>query len=182
MSDYQKMAFVGDVGAGKSTIIETLSDIDTVNTDRESTIDIGKKFTTIGIDYGRIVLSEDMALGLYGVPGQKRYSFLWDQVNKSLWGLSFLIKYSEQPDVSSLFDTLDYFDPMGRGVPFVVGVTHLDQVSEEEGAMFLDAVALYLRERGLPDMVLPVDCRDRDSALLIPSFINSVHGSAGPTQ
>jgi signal recognition particle receptor subunit beta len=179
MSAYYKMAFVGDVGSGKTTVIRTLSDIDPVNTDRESTADIGKEFTTIGIDYGRIVLSEDMALGLYGVPGQKRYSFLWDQVNQSLWGLAYLVKYSDDPDMDAMFATLDYFDPIGNDTPFVVGVTHLDAVDEADGEAFLDTIKVYLRSRELPDMVLPIDCRQRESALLLPSFVNSMQGAKG---
>lgn len=179
MSQYYKMAFVGGVGAGKSTIINTLSDISVVDTDRESTADIGKQFTTIGIDYGRIMLSDDMALGLYGVPGQKRYSFLWDQVNRSLWGLAYLIKYSEDPDIQSLFATLDYFDPVKNGTPFVVVVTHLDEASDDEAQTFLDMIQSYLRSHDMSDMVLPVDCRERASAIMIPSFINSIHGANG---
>ena len=85
--EYNKLAIVGEVGSGKTKIINTLSEISPVKTEAESSIDIGKKYTTVGIDYGRITLSEDTALGLYGVPGQERYSFLWEFVNTNLWGL-----------------------------------------------------------------------------------------------
>ena len=67
------MAVVGDVGAGKTQLIRSLSEIDPLSTEAQSSIDIGKEFTTVGIDYGRINLDEDTALGLYGVPGQQRF-------------------------------------------------------------------------------------------------------------
>ncbi|MGO1500467.1 MAG: GTP-binding protein [Marinobacter sp.] len=177
MSEYHRMAFVGDVGCGKTTIIQTLSDISTVNTDRESSVPIGKQFTTVGIDYGRIVLNDEMALGLYGVPGQRRFSVIWDQVNQSLWGLALLVRYAENADFDELFSALKYFDPVGNDTPFAIGVTHLDGVSDADADAFLDSVKNYLRDLNYPDMVLPVDCRDRNSAMLIPSFINSLHGA-----
>ena len=115
--EYHKLAFVGDVGSGKTTIIRTLSDISTVNTDRSSSVDIGKAMTTVGIDYGRIMLGDTMALGLYGVPGQTRFSAVWRHVAKSLWGLAFLVKYTDEPDVGSLEPVFDFFDPSREGTP-----------------------------------------------------------------
>ena len=76
--DYQKLAIIGEVGAGKTQLVKTLSEISPLETEAKSSIDIGKEYTTVGIDYGRITLADDMALGIYGVPGQERYSFLWE--------------------------------------------------------------------------------------------------------
>ena len=177
MSEYRKMAFVGSVGTGKSTIIRTLSEIEVVDTDRRSTVDIGKEFTTIGIDYGRIALGDDMALGLYGVPGQKRYSILWEHVNKSLWGLAFLIKYCETPDADSLLEVVDFFQPVANDIPFVVAVTHSDQADEDSLESFCTVFQEVLASNGLPAAVLAIDCTARDSAMSIPLYINAVHGA-----
>ena len=114
--DYRKLAIVGEVGAGKTKLVKTLSEIAPLTTEAESSIDIGKKHTTVGIDYGRISLSEDMALGLYGVPGQERYSFLWKLVNTNLWGLLLLIKSGETPD----FENLDNI--IVRGISLIISV------------------------------------------------------------
>ena len=78
--NYRKLAIVGEVGAGKTKMIATLSEINPIETEAESSVDIGKKYTTVGIDYGRISLSEDTALGLYGLPSttlmwQNTYDF-----------------------------------------------------------------------------------------------------------
>lgn len=177
MSEYRKMAFVGDVGSGKTTIIRTLSEIEVVDTDRRTSIDIGKEFTTVGIDYGRINLTDKMALGLYGVPGQKRYALLWEHVNQSLWGLAILVKYTLEPNLDVLAEALDFFDPARRGTPFIVGLTHADTADKEDLESVLDVFKAYLLERDLPGVVLAVDCKDHKSAMAIPYFINSVHNA-----
>lgn len=177
MSEYRKLAFVGDVGSGKTTIVRTLSEIDVIDTDRRSSVDIGKEFTTVGIDYGRINFGDSMALGLYGVPGQKRYSMLWTHVNRSLWGLAFLIKHSEEPDLESLINVIDFFDPIGGDIPFIVAVTHADLADEEELESYCAVFQEYLMARDLPAAVITVDCTSSESARSIPLFINAMHQS-----
>ncbi len=177
MSDYQKLAFVGDVGSGKSTIIRTLSEIEVVDTDKRATVDIGKEFTTIGIDYGRINFNDSMALGLYGVPGQKRYSLLWEHVNKSLWGLTLLVKFSGAPNTVDLSECLRFFDPVKTGTPFVLGLTHVDEVSNKNVSAVADILKSFLLDHELPGVVIPVNCLDRKSSMMIPYFINSMHNA-----
>lgn len=177
MNEYRKLAFVGDVGSGKTTIVRTLSEIDVIDTDRRSSIDIGKEFTTVGIDYGRINLDESMALGLYGVPGQKRYSMLWHHVNRSLWGIAFLVRYSEAPDLDSLMDVIDFFDPVGNDIPFVVAITHADLADAGELEVYCAVFQEHLAGHGLPAAVMTVDCTSVKSARSVPLFVNAMHQS-----
>ncbi len=62
--DYRKLAIIGEVGAGKTQFVRTLSEISTIKTEAVSTMDIGKDLTTVGIDYGRIMIDQQTALGL----------------------------------------------------------------------------------------------------------------------
>ena len=73
--NYQKLAIIGEVGAGKTQMVKTLSEISPFETEVKSSIDIGKEYTTVGIDYGRITLSDDMALGIYGVQVKSVFLF-----------------------------------------------------------------------------------------------------------
>jgi len=177
MSDYKKLAFVGGVGSGKTTIIRTLSETATINTDKRSTVDIGKQFTTVGIDYGRITLGDSMALGLYGVPGQRRFSMLWDHINHSLWGIVFLVRYTESPDVEDLSEIINFFDPVGHQTPFLIGLTHSDLAEDEDVEAVAEILQQHLINHHLPAAVVAVDCTSFDSSMHIPLIVNALHQS-----
>ena len=64
-----KIVFGGTMGAGKSEAIKMLSDIpvmqtETINTDLDAH---SKYLTTVGIDYGEIILDDETKVGLYPV-------------------------------------------------------------------------------------------------------------------
>lgn len=172
--EYRKLAFIGDVGSGKTTIVQTLSERDVVSTEKRSTTEIGKEFTTVGIDYGRIMLSPDMALGLYGVPGQKRFSMLWHHVNRSLWGLAYLLRMDEQVDASALAEAIDFFQPSKNQTAFLVALSHADAADAEAIDLVTDIVGNVLDDYGLKRTIVEVDCRSRESAIALPYLINAL--------
>lgn len=171
---YKKVAIIGDVGAGKTRLINTLSEITPVETEAESSIDIGKDLTTVGIDYGRITLDENVALGLYGVPGQQRFSFLWDFVNQSLWGLVLLIKSSDAPDYENINFLVEYFSPADNKVPCVVGITHCELSSEIQLEELGRNVEAILERHNILAPIVNVDPRDYDSSAAILYALNSI--------
>lgn len=173
--EYQKLAIIGDVGAGKTELINTLSSISTLSTEVKSSIDIGKEYTTVGIDYGRINLSDDMALGMYGIPGQKRYAFLWEMVNKSLWGLILLIRADTELNVDSIRHQLSYFDPVESGTPCVVGVTHAESSDEAYLDQFFFEVEDLLGSCGVNAPIFQIDARDNESAQLFLHTFNTMN-------
>lgn len=68
-----KIVFAGTMGAGKTTAIQSISDIpvlctEALNTDQHAH---QKMLTTVGIDYGELTLEDGIKLGLYGTPGQE---------------------------------------------------------------------------------------------------------------
>lgn len=71
-----KLVFAGSMGAGKTTAIRTISNIDVLSTEAINT-DLEahqKSLTTVGIDYGELVLEDGVKVGLYGTPGQQRFN------------------------------------------------------------------------------------------------------------
>jgi len=173
--EYKKLAVIGEVGSGKTQLISTLSEISPFATEAESSIDIGKEFTTVGIDYGRISLSSDTALGLYGVPGQERYSFLWEFVNNSLWGLLILIKCGETPDYDNLSKLISFFDPTGNSVACVVGITHCENVDNEELSALSQEIRETLTQHNVIGPVISIDPREENSATTILHIFNIIN-------
>jgi signal recognition particle receptor subunit beta len=78
--EIMRLVITGPVGAGKSTFIRSVSEIQVVDTDRRATDETKdlKDKTTVAFDFGRLQFSPDMALHLYGTPGQSRFDFMWD--------------------------------------------------------------------------------------------------------
>lgn len=173
--NYQKLAIIGEVGAGKTQIVRTLSEISTFGTEAKSTIDIGKENTTVGIDYGRITLSDDMALGLYGVPGQERYSFLWEFVNQSLWGLLILIKYGETPDYENLDKMLAFFSPEKSQTTCIVAITHCEDGDKLSIAALGQEIRAMLMHHNVVAPVINIDPRSKESAKSLLVLFNALN-------
>lgn len=172
---YRKVAIIGEVGSGKTRLINTLSEITPFATEAESSIDIGKQFTTVGIDYGRINISEDATLGLYGVPGQERYSFLWEMVNTSLWGLCLLVKFGEVPNFDNINLLLKYFSPTENKTACVVGVTHGEEASKDELRALNTEISSILAQHDIKAPVLNIDPRAKPSSLSLLSTLNTIN-------
>lgn len=175
---YQKLAIVGEVGAGKTQLIHTISEISPFATEAKSSVDIGKEYTTVGIDYGRLTLAKDIALGLYGLPGQKRFQLLWDMVKSGLWGLLILVKFNDELNVKTLDDILQHFDPVNNQLPLVIGLTHSDTAeSDDEIDLFINLLQYALEQHAVVAPILAIDPRDVESSLMLLQMFDSLQGS-----
>lgn len=171
---YKKLAVVGEVGAGKTQLIHTISEISPFATEARSSVDIGKEYTTVGIDYGRLSLAEDVALGLYGLPGQKRFSMLWDMVAQGLWGLLVLVKYSDDYELEGLQTVLDHFAPHETKVPVVIGISHCENAENDELDTLIEFIQMVLTNYDLSSPVYPVDPRDVESSIMVLQMFDAM--------
>lgn len=175
ITSYKKLVVVGEVGAGKTQLIHTISEISPFETEAKSSVDIGKKYTTVGIDYGRLTLSPDAALGLYGLPGQERYSFLWDMVNEGLWGLLILMKFGSGFNEQSFSKIIEHFQPQTKGIPVVVGISHAEDADDDEIDEIQEILHICMQEHGLFAPTVTVDPRDLESSILILQLFDSLN-------
>ncbi|MGH8087570.1 MAG: GTP-binding protein, partial [Stenotrophomonas sp.] len=76
-----KFVVSGPVGAGKTTFIRTISQVEVVSTEEKSTEEIGKTHTTVALDFGQMNLG-DHVLHLFGTPGQTRFDYMWDVLSE----------------------------------------------------------------------------------------------------
>jgi uncharacterized protein len=158
-----KIVVVGGFGAGKTTMVRSVSEIRPLNTEEtmtragEAVDDLNgihaKTSTTVAFDFGRITLDERSVLYLFGAPGQERFWFLWDRLFSGTLGAVVLVDTRRLADSWYAIDRLEH-----HGTPFIVacndfgGPLHTEQQIRE---------ALDL-SKDVP--LVECDARDRSSS------------------
>lgn len=167
--DRLKLVVTGPVGAGKTTAIAAVSDIDPITTDELATDETAllKPRTTVALDFGLVRLDGGAEVHLYGTPGQARFDFMWEVLAEGALGVLILVD-ATMPDADhQLGAFIDAFAALGPR-PVAVGITHLDLVPGFD----LTPLHRVLDDRGLVAPVLSVDPRDPvDVALLIEALV-----------
>ena len=101
-----KIIFAGPMGAGKTTAIAAISDIDVVSTESAATDEVAlrKANTTVAMDYGVLRLEGGSSVHLYGTPGQERFSFMWDILTEGGMGLVLMLGVWLPPPLRTMID------------------------------------------------------------------------------
>lgn len=156
-----KIVVTGPFAAGKTTLIKTISDVAIVGTERDVTDETRavKTRTTVAMDFGRLSFGEDLSLFLFGTPGQRRFEVMWEILSEGMIGFICLVNASDDRSVEESFHILDQFRKYAD-VPYVVGVTHLDEQTEERGEVFATVRKVLEVPEGVN--VIGVDARERE--------------------
>lgn len=170
-----KILIAGGFGAGKTTMVGAISEIQPLSTEERLTaagahvdsldgVD-GKTTTTVTLDFGRRTLTQPlpMTLFLFGTPGQDRFDFMWDELALGAVGGVVL---ADTRRLAAAFPALDFFEQ--RRVPFVVAVNQFDNAPHRYPT---HAVRQAL---DLPAEVPVVDCDARDPRSVITVLITLV--------
>lgn len=168
-----KLVFAGPVGAGKTTAIQSLSDIHVVNTDVATSDEVKafKNTTTVAMDYGLMKLDDETQVRLYGAPGQKRFDFMWDILTQDALGLVLMLKGSAPDPLADLRMYVSEFREFIDTTAVVVGITHTDISGWEVRNKVMEEMATL----GLPPLVMSADARDRSHmANLVKVLIHSI--------
>ncbi|WP_440225147.1 GTP-binding protein [Dokdonella sp. MW10] len=160
-----KIVFTGPMGAGKTTAIAAISEIDPVRTEvaNNDRMSHEKASTTVGFDYGRITLPGGGVVRLYGTPGQPRFRFMWSIVGRGAAGAIVLLDATQPGALVQMDLFVDAFRPLVPEGALVVGVGR----TTEEGALNSDTFASRLEARGILAPVLSVDVRRKADVMLL---------------
>jgi hypothetical protein len=174
-----KILIAGGFGAGKTTLVSAISEVKPLHTEERLTMaSVGtddlagvaaKTTTTVALDFGRITLAGNVALYLFGLPGQERFSFMWEELSYGALGAVILADVRRLGDC---FASVNYFEK--RRVPFVIGVNcfdHAPRYDTEEIRQALD----------LASSVPVVQCDARDFASVKQVLITLVQAISDST-
>lgn len=167
-----KIIFTGPVGAGKTSAIRALSDIEPILTEQLATDEVAnqKAETTVAMDYGSMKLDKQVRIHLYGTPGQKRFDFMWEILTDGGIGLILLLDNSSKNPIADMKYYIEAFDGFIQDHKLVVGINFMDKNPTPS----INDYADELRKIGIRSPVFEVDCREyNDVSMLVQSLIYS---------
>lgn len=160
-----KLLFTGSMGAGKTTAINVISEIDPIKTDVENSdlASSNKATTTTALDYGQVTLVGGNVLRLYGTPGQARFDFMWEILGSGALGVVVLVDNSREDPLSDLREYMHAFRDTVQKSRAVVGIGR----TETHPTPSLDDYYATIEALGLNAPILSVDVRRREDVLLL---------------
>ena len=169
----KKIIFTGPVGAGKTTAIETISDVPIISTNEEAS-DMTKERkpqTTVAMDYGRINIGKGKKIHLYGTPGHERFNFMWDILTEGALGLILLLDNSRKNPKQDLKFYTQSFKSFIDKRELVIGVTRVDEVKSPS----IDDYRKWAEELNINSPIFTVDARNRpDVSSLLQALLYSI--------
>ena len=159
-----KVVVAGHLGAGKTTLVHTLSQITPLSTEEYMTAaSVGtdnldhlpdKRTTTVAMDFGRVSLSRDLVMYLFGAPGQKRFWPLLADLAKGAMAALVLVDTRCLADSYPIIGMLE-----DLALPYAVAVNRFDGAPIYQARQLREAMDLAPRTP-----LVVCDARDRASA------------------
>lgn len=160
-----KIIFTGPVGAGKTTAIGAISDIEPFQTEEHATDETKnmKQNTTVAMDYGLMKLDDGERIHLYGTPGQERFDFMWDILTDGGIGLILLLNNASPDPLKDMEFYLNAFGSFIRNTGLAVGITRMDDSKKHT----LDDYYAVLEKQNLQAPIFEIDGRKATDIIVL---------------
>ncbi len=120
-----KIVVTGPRGAGKTSFVETISETALVSSEeRGNSSGHGDSGATVEMDFGRIAISDDTMIYLFGTQGMERFDFMWKAISEGILGFILMVDGSHPETFEEARSILQYFRSRAN-VPCVVGVNRV---------------------------------------------------------
>ncbi len=161
-----KIIFTGPLGTGKSTAIQSISDITPVQTEvfsKEVNQPKKKSTTTLAMDYGVVDLDGNEKIHLYGTPSLERLDFVWDILVKGGIGLVLLLDNTRADPFKDMWFFLEAFKKFITASNVVIGITKMDISNKPT----IDDYYTQLQVSNLNPPIFAVDARAKNDVSII---------------
>lgn len=159
-----KIVIAGGFGAGKTTLVSSVSEIPPVTTEAimteasighdDNSITPNKTTTTVAMDFGRITVDDELVMYMFGTPGQARFWFMWDDLVRGAVGAVVVVDCRRLADS---FDAVDYFETTKR-IPYIVALNKFEGLLEYSPEQVREALEIS------PEVpIIDFDARHRNS-------------------
>ncbi|MCD6426828.1 MAG: ATP/GTP-binding protein [Caldisericaceae bacterium] len=152
-----KIIISGPFAAGKTTFIQTITEIAPISTEAKTTKSDETKVkdsTTVAMDFGRITIDGENVLHIFGTPGQFRFNYMWSILGKDALGIVVIIDSGAEDTFEDAKDMINFFR-VKTDAPILVALNQFDgknKVDEEEIRKILN----------LPKWIPVVECNAKD--------------------
>lgn len=156
-----KIIFAGSIGSGKTTSINSVSDINALPINEIKTDDKTRELlekTSASIDYGQIHLQDKTTVHLYGAPGQDSFDFMWNILSLDALGVVILINNTAKDPLHDLDIYLKTFTEHLRNRSVVIGITSTD-VSQKPD---IETYRVHVSSQNQNIPIFTLDARDPD--------------------
>lgn len=167
-----KIVIAGPVGAGKTTAICTVSEVEPIVTDAMASDETRerKEKTTVAMDYGRVTAANGDRVHLYGTPGQDRFDFMWEILMKGGTGLILLMDNARNDPLADVKTYTMAFAELIKEHRLVIGVTRTDVKADPPLEEYRELMEMF----SLRVPVLAVDARKpKDVRRLIDTLLGA---------
>src|SRR6201991_2822884 len=131
LSSAVKIVIAGGFGVGKTTLVGSVSEVPPLRTEElitEASSGVDdldgverKATTTVALDFGRITITPELILYLFGTPGQDRFWFMWDELSRGALGAVVL---ADTRRLAGCFPAGEFFER--RNIRFLVALNEFD--------------------------------------------------------
>jgi signal recognition particle receptor subunit beta len=132
-----KVLVAGGIGTDTPALVDSVSEIPLLHVEEFFVVEGVTDLTSVALDLGRITISPELMLYLFGTSTEDRSWFLWDELTVGALGAIVLADARALDDSAAAADLF-----RRRAIPFVVGVdcvegVRLPEVDEVRAALGL---------------------------------------------